>query len=45
MHSLQFAASVGLICGTQIYHPRVKCKVKDKAILYKPIQSLRVPEV
>jgi hypothetical protein len=41
MHSLPFSATLGLICGTQIYHSRVKCKVKDKAIL---LQAYTGPE-
>jgi len=41
MHSLPFSASVGLVCGTQIYQLRVKCKVKDKAIL---LQTCTGPE-
>jgi len=41
MHGLPFSASVGLLCGTQIYHPRFKSKVKDKAIL---LQASKGPE-
>jgi hypothetical protein len=41
MLSPPFSAAVGLICGTQIYHPRVKCKVKEKAIL---LQDCTLPE-
>jgi len=41
MHSLPFSAAVGLICGKQVYHHRVKCKVKDKAVL---LQACTGPE-
>jgi len=41
MHGLPFSASVGLLCGTQIYHPRVKSKVKHKAVL---LQASKGPE-